>query len=332
MHFHPAVVRVLVRAHDGPADRRELLASVGLPPDGGSGRDPALVPAEDVYALLERLVADGDGGLAFRYAGTVSPDTFGAAGLAFKTARTLRGALERTVRYLALVTDTAAYELRVHDGGGALVLHRTPHRRGTAVANEAGLAAVLALLRQVGDEAVRPDSVAFEHQPTTDPAAYVGFFGCSVGFGADETVMRLGRDVLDTRTRLGDEGLSRFVLTHLEADLRETREAAAVETAVRRVVADSLSEGAPRLADVAARLGTSERSLQRRLGERGLAYSGLVEAVRRDLAQSLLATSDHAIVDVAFLSGFSEQSAFHRAFRRWTGRTPAAYRLAATSG
>jgi AraC-like DNA-binding protein len=77
---------------------------------------------------------------------------------------------------------------------------------------------------------------------------------------------------------------------------------------------------------VARRLGQSERTLQRRLGEEGLSFQKLVDDARRELAEGLLAKSHYSLAEVAFLTGFSEQSAFNRAFKRWMNQTPAAYR------
>lgn len=82
---------------------------------------------------------------------------------------------------------------------------------------------------------------------------------------------------------------------------------------------------------VAKRLGMSERTMQRRLGEQGLSYHGLIDDERRSLAQRLLKNTQTPILDIAFLTGFSEQSAFQRAFKRWTDQTPLDFRKAATS-
>ena len=70
----------------------------------------------------------------------------------------------------------------------------------------------------------------------------------------------------------------------------------------------------------------SERTLHRRLGDEGLRYQDIVVEVRRTVATAMLTTTDRSLVDIAFLTGFSDQSAFQRAFKRWTGSTPLAVR------
>ena len=98
---------------------------------------------------------------------------------------------------------------------------------------------------------------------------------------------------------------------------------------MRDLVATSLSEGIPALSDIARELGMSGRTLQRRLRERGLSYQTLVDESRRQLAMRLLRQTDFALIEVAFMTGFSGQSAFTRAFKRWAGQTPRSFRIAA---
>ena len=92
-------------------------------------------------------------------------------------------------------------------------------------------------------------------------------------------------------------------------------------------ISRSLSEGVPAVSDVAGHLGMSARTLQRRLSERGLAYQQLVDSARRRLALSLLRQTDYSLAEIAFMTGFAEQSSFTRAFKRWAGQTPRSYRL-----
>ncbi len=99
-----------------------------------------------------------------------------------------------------------------------------------------------------------------------------------------------------------------------------------MESLVEREISRSLSEGIPKMADVARRLAMSERTLHRRLFENGSSFKTLVETTRRHLAENLLRESRFTLSEVAFLTGFSEQSAFNRAFRRWTGQTPTTFR------
>ena len=94
----------------------------------------------------------------------------------------------------------------------------------------------------------------------------------------------------------------------------------------RSLIAHRLSEAPVELAWVASQLAISPRTLQRALQDDGRSFSGLVDEVRCELAKNYLTDASLGVVDLAFLLGFSEQSAFQRAFKRWTGMTPGDYR------
>ena len=102
-----------------------------------------------------------------------------------------------------------------------------------------------------------------------------------------------------------------------------------LEHKVRRAVSEKLSEGVPTLTEIATALGMGARTLQRRLSDKDQSFQGLVDLARRELAQQLLLETDYSLAEIAFLTGFSEQSGFTRAFKRWSGQTPRSYRLAA---
>jgi AraC-like DNA-binding protein len=124
--------------------------------------------------------------------------------------------------------------------------------------------------------------------------------------------------------------LSRVVIRHAEALLAALPVPAPDSSAhrVRRILADALAdgEGQATLAAVADKLHMSERSLQRRLADEGLKFDALLDELRRELAVRYLQDRKVAIAEVAYLLGYSEPSAFHRAFKRWTGKTPSELR------
>jgi AraC-like DNA-binding protein len=96
----------------------------------------------------------------------------------------------------------------------------------------------------------------------------------------------------------------------------------------RTAVLDELRGGDPAIATVARRLGTSTRTLQRRLGEAGTSHVKLVDECRHQLARHYLGDVNLSLGEIGYLLGFAQANAFHRAFRRWTGQTPAAFRAA----
>ena len=164
------------------------------------------------------------------------------------------------------------------------------------------------------------------HPAPDSVAAHEAYFGCPVYFGSDRDALLVSNATLRTPNRLGDPGIVGFFDAHLEAELDQIDDAVGLERRVRELVAASLSEGVPLLSDVASRLAMTGRPLQRRIAQHGPPFNTLVDDSRRDLAKRLLSDTDFSLIEVAFMTGFSEQSALTRAFKRWVGRTPGAYR------
>lgn len=309
---------------DGPA----LLRPIGLDPDGPL--DVTHMVADDFYyTLLERIVATMENGheLPLRVGPLMRPDDYGALGLAWKSAPTIRHSLERVERYCRLWTDNLTYEIQDRAGGIDFVLHRFGERRlGMRLSNEATIASATSLIRQTSSTRFRPRAVHLKHPAPNSVGAHERYFGCPVHYASDRDALSISTDALLRPNHLADDGISRFLIMHLEAEIESHGTETPVESLVEREVSRSLSEGIPRMANVARRLAMSERTLHRRLSERGLSFKTVVERTRRQLAENLLRESRYTLSEVAFLTGFSEQSAFNRAFKRWTGQTPTAFR------
>jgi AraC-like DNA-binding protein len=102
--------------------------------------------------------------------------------------------------------------------------------------------------------------------------------------------------------------------------------AATLEGSVRHAIRERLGKQALAMDAVAQEFGMSTRTLSRRLVERGSSYHEILDGVRRELADVLISDPHNKLSEIALLLGFSDASAFHRAYVRWTGRTPASRR------
>lgn len=321
------VIRRIAQVALGPERPEDLLARVGLSP-GGERQAWAgeSVDADAYYELLERAAGPDDHGLPFRYAQALTTDDLGALGLALKTAPTVGDALKRVARYILVLSDTLSYELVDRPWGRLFVLAGRPgHRRGAALANECALAAITSMVRQIVGERLVPREVTFRHAAPADDRPHRDYFGCPVTFRAPVDSVGLRSAQLARRTRLADDGLSAYLIAQLD-QLRAQASERSLVLEVQGAVADALPDGQPSKAQIARRLGMSERTLHRRLAEDGESFQALVSRARRDAAEALLGAGDHSLAEVAFLTGFADQSAFTRAFKRWTGSTPAAFR------
>lgn len=321
--------RKMVAAAGDGVDASLLLTSVGIDPNGPW--DPKeMIPVADYYNMLERIAEQADvTELPLRTGASMRLDEYGALGLAFKAATTLGASYARIERYARLWTSVVEYELRPHPLGMLFILQRAGERRlGLRLSNEATLASAVSIARQVSPRPVKPLEVLVQHAAPKSVAGHENWFGCPVRFDADLDAVLYSTETLTQPNLLGDEGISRYLISHLDAELSEiTAEVTLVDQA-KDAVAQALSEGSPKMADIAGGLGFSARSFHRRLSEHGMSFKTLAEETRRDLAEGLLRDEQHSLAEIAFLTGFSEQSAFTRAFKRWMGRTPASYRKA----
>lgn len=319
--------RRMVAAAGDAIDGAALLRGSGIDPD--SPWDPkVMIPDGTYYDLLERIAAEVDvTDLPVRAGASMRLDEYGALGLAFKAATTLGASYARVERYARLWTSVVEYELRPDPRGTLFILHRPGERRlGMRLSNEATLASAVSIARQVSPTPVTPLQVLIRHPAPISVAAHEEWFGCPVRFGADNDAILFARETLAQSNILGDEGISRYLVSHLETELSEIVDEAPLVSRTKDAIAQALSEGAPKMTDIARGLGLSARSFHRRLSEHGMSFQTLTEETRRDLAEGLLRDERHSLAEIAFLTGFAEQSSFTRAFKRWVGMTPASYR------
>lgn len=319
----------VIRQVDDSLDKRALLQSVGVDPDAPV--DPrVMVGAADYYVYLENIARTDPHALdlPLRVGATMRSDEYGAFGLAWKSALSLRGSCERAERYARVLTSVTTYEVRDTDDGVLMLLHRDGERRlGLRLSNEASIASIAAISDEVSTAEFRASAIYFKHAAPESTEAHERHFGCPVHFDADMDALLIPVDVMQAPNKQGDPSILAFFDNHLSQELSQFDDDASLERRVRIQVSQALSEGVPTVSAIAGSLGMSGRTLQRRLSDRGYSFQTLVDESRRELAQRLLRDTEYPLAEVAFLTGFSEQSAFNRAFKRWEGQTPRSYRL-----
>jgi AraC-like DNA-binding protein len=171
-----------------------------------------------------------------------------------------------------------------------------------------------------------PEEVHFEHLRGGDASEIAGLLGAPVYFAAPKNAILFRREVLARRM----PGAAPERVPALRAALRRRLEVARPDDFIGQVMAEirrGFAEGNANIDRVAARLGLSEAGLYRRLAERNENFSALTQVIRRELAVMYVAQPGIAFTELAPLLGYSELSAFSRAFTRWTGVSPARYRM-----
>ena len=138
----------------------------------------------------------------------------------------------------------------------------------------------------------------------------------------------LSRETWDWPMNRRDPVMIRLLEPQADAAVRELEAGTTLVGLVRRAQANALPEGDAGIHAVARTLAMAPRTLQRRLASEGTSYHALLDDVRRELAESQLRAARFSIGEITFMLGYSEPAAFHRAFKRWNGVTPQAFRSA----
>ena len=285
------------------------------------------VSLEQLLEIYELAYDQLKPGFPIRLGGQMDADDYGTLGLSWKTAWKAQDIFERTVRYIVLITNRGTYDFKEIGLNTEITMHRDVHRLGQALSNEATFAMYAGILRSVTGTDLYPQLIRFKHKAHRSIEPYVDYFKCEVRFGEDSNSMSyLTKDLL-TPTIKADQSIHRFLLDRLEEEknsLPVNSNQVAVD--VEKLIKEALPSGIPSIVEVSEHMGMSNRTLTRRLSESGFTFRDLIKKTQEVMAKDLLQKTNRNIAEIAFETGFSEQSAFNRAFKRWTGKSPVEFR------
>jgi AraC-like DNA-binding protein len=147
-----------------------------------------------------------------------------------------------------------------------------------------------------------------------------------LSFNRPNTAISFDAGYLDLPVVQNEGSIKEFLRTAPESILLKYKNGSSISAKVRRRLRQRLPGDVPDFEELAVDLNIAPATLRRRLHEEGASYQGIKDQLRRDLAISYLSDSDRNVMDIALELGFSERSAFHRAFRKWTGASPGEFR------
>jgi AraC-like DNA-binding protein len=256
----------------------------------------------------------------------IRPGVYGALDYAVRTCETLGERLRLLSRFHRFLHDIAETRVRV-ERDRAILSHYLPLPGGAPrPVSECVLAGWLLTSRQATGVNWIPLEARFPHPAPDDISEHQQLFACKLQFGCERSELVFARELLDAPLVKADPTLQAILEAQVVAVIEKLPKGEATTDAVRRHLAGELGKGQPTLEQIAPRLHMSPRTLCRRLEEEGTSFREILSQVRRELASRHLMERRLAIGEIAFLLGFSEPSAFHRAFKRWTGQAPLSYR------
>lgn len=292
-------------------------------------RDPETrIPLPRFYDLLERAAElTGDELLGMHYSLGLDPASFDVLGFLALTSPNFGIAVDRMFRYQALLAEGESGFIERADGRVTITLTNWgPPRPAHRLWIEAAMVDMVVNGRQMIGQEFEVIEVRVRHSAPINAERLRQTLSAPLRFDAEDNALVVPESVFNLPIPSADPAM--FDYFEREAARRVAEHpppTANLLDDTRRLVEAALPEGIPELQPLATQLACSPRTLQRRLAEHGTSLRKLIDDLRHELALRHLA-AELSIAEISFLLGFSEPSAFHRAFRRWTDRTPAQWR------
>ncbi|MCK0165847.1 AraC family transcriptional regulator [Marinobacter sp. S6332] len=307
-------------------DTDKLLSEAGIGSsdlDNPNGR----IKVAHMTQLWELAARDSaDPLFTLRLADLARADMFSGLSLAMMFSETTREAIERMCRYSGVASSAAHLEtLPGKNNSLEVIFHLQMPVAGEAL--EAFMACGSRILKQITQDRFRPQEVHFSHDKSAFRAQFEAFFEAPVFFNApvckfvvDEQVLRL--PCYQSNPELV-QNIDRWMKEYLERT-----DSLSITGQVQKLLLEGTIDGNVDQSTIARRLGMSSRRLQRALEKEGHGFRELLEKAKREVAQELLLRPELSLTDICYLLGFSDQSNFTKAFKRWTGKTPSSFRTA----
>jgi AraC-like DNA-binding protein len=277
------------------------------------------------------------------HAGESAPTgVYGLLEFAIISSPTVYAALERVSRFYRLIGAMSDVEIEAR--GSDVCITVSPLVRAAPNAlrhyDEYFFALLATRARVLAPDDIVPRLVRFTHDAPQSTAEHARIFRAPVSFSERRNELVIERAALETPMCTSNASLASVLEQTSDALMTSTSppprtdasDALAIEARVRAALPNAMRAGDPSIAALARKIGTSPRTLQRKLRERGVSYAHVVDDVRREIAERHIEAGDTSFGEIAFTLGFSQPSAFHRAFKRWTGTTAATFRTARRGG
>lgn len=242
--------------------------------------------------------------------------------------QTLREAIELNIAYQPLIQTIGKTSLEIKgDLGRCVWSTSTPQRPGLNIFKEA----VFTSYASVGSWLVWADAlpikqVMFSHDAPANTEPYIKAFGPNVVFSAAEDALIFELATLEMPIPSCNAEILARLKTNLNKKLQAVDEPQDIIADTAAVITAQLNSGAPSINLVCEKMGMKERTLRRKLREKDTGFSELLAQVRREAATIYMMDKNMSLAEIAQAVGFNDQSAFSRAFKKWSGKTPKAYR------
>ena len=287
----------------------------------------ARLPLKVEQRLLEHAVTrSGDPLFGLHMGEGIRPRFMGELGYASMSSATLRDAIELMIPFTRVTSEFFELRFEWRDDDLWLIWDTLDNSPLSGHRVDATLAGAVVFGRWILGEDHDPLAVHLAHPAPDQDDEYRRVFRCPIHFGQTLNAVVLDAAVLDRPLRDADPEVHRLARSRVQRAVTQYRARDNLLEQVRLEIQQRLIKGIPQLEPIAERLGVKPWTLRRRLRAERTDFSTLLEDERRRLACDWLRHSDRSVNQIALDLGYSEQSAFNRAFKRWFGVTPVHYR------
>jgi len=304
-------------------ERKTILAKVALTEQQLNSSNELIdtTDYEQLFQLAEEQLNTKM--IGFEFGQAIEPDRWGVLGYIVYTSPSLQSALKSQYEYQSLAGNVGVPLHEIKDN--SITLMWAPSYLCSYHTVEEVITSWVVIAKKLTNYSATPLKIYFNHSCPSQVDIYQDFFGCEVEFDSPINGIKISRSVLELPLVKYSPELNTMLCEQASRVVNNLIQQLPVQV-VTQFITNQLPMGVPEVESAAQYVQMSVRTLQRKLNEHELTYSGLVDSIRKELAQSYLLKTDSKIVRISQMLGFSEQSAFQRAFKRWTGKTPKSFR------
>ncbi len=320
------VVKLLQGAARSGASIPELLDKCGIPrqlledPDGTIERD--------VFIKMMLLIMEQtqDEFLGFGQGRKSKPGTFSMMAHAVINCPNLGAAIERGIRFYDLFELSTRTGVEVDGDIARLTVNADPRLDFREVIIEASLFIWLRFMSWLVGKAIEPQEVRLDYSDTKNDEEHRFLFDCLIEYGAHENSVTFKSEFLELPLVQNELSLSKFLKDSLAQLFDGNIHNVGLPAQIRAIISNEYGNSFPDFTEICGKLNMTPQTLRRRLKEANTSYQEIKDSIRKDASVYYLSKPELSIDEIALLMGFSEASSFHRAFKKWTGKTPSRYR------
>jgi len=311
------------------AARSRLLAASELTDEDLADQDTRIPVAAYQALIASGIEATGDTSLLLRHVLETRLESMSIGGQIVHASTSFPHSLDQLNRYARLMADVPIPGGRdrfalERDGEAVWLVDHRPCD-GSWMATEASFARFISEFRRSAPEHPFEQALEVSYAPPPHANRYPELFRVPVTFRAARNALRINPVWLDAAFDGGKDCVFGIFTRHADALLEELASRDTARSAVEARMLADLHEGQLSMDRTARDLGMSRQTLYRRLKEEGVTFGRFHDDLRRRMAMDYLSAGKVSVAETAYLLGFSEASAFVRAFRRWTGTSPTAW-------